>query len=226
MSLVRLLTAGKSLVGLGESCGRYHLMRKRALPEFGSKKNPFRATTLPAKISLVPPTPIPESESALVETPSQAQKVVPVPAAISPMPAEPAPAPSPTVLAQRAEASSPAGTTAEPGRTSAAPTAPARKAFSRLAEGVRSLSGVMPKLPWKQKSAAPAPSARMAKPMVQGELSLDRVKVVRNDLSESDLEIVPARPTVPKSQPELVAVEAGAGGWSRMAGWFGGKPAS
>jgi hypothetical protein len=34
---------------------------------------------------------------------------------------------------------------------------------------------------------------RFAKNPVQAELSLDRVRVVRNDLSDSDLEIVPAR---------------------------------
>ena len=31
---------------------------------------------------------------------------------------------------------------------------------------------------------------RFGKPAVQGELSLDRVKVVRNDLSHADLEVV------------------------------------
>jgi hypothetical protein len=35
--------------------------------------------------------------------------------------------------------------------------------------------------------------ARLPKAAVQGELSLDLVKVVRNDLSDSDLEIVPAK---------------------------------
>jgi len=34
---------------------------------------------------------------------------------------------------------------------------------------------------------------RLGKPAVQGELSLDRVKVVRNDLTHADLEVVPLR---------------------------------
>ena len=34
---------------------------------------------------------------------------------------------------------------------------------------------------------------RFTKPAVQGELSLDRIKVVRNDLSDADLEVVPAK---------------------------------
>src|SRR5258708_38325339 len=50
MSLLRLLTAGKSLVGLNKSEARYHLPGERALPEFGGKKNPFRATVMPEKV--------------------------------------------------------------------------------------------------------------------------------------------------------------------------------
>lgn len=50
--------------------------------------------------------------------------------------------------------------------------------------------------------AKPAIS-QFAKPPVQGELSLDRVKVVRNDLSEADVEVVPAKPKV---APALLAV--------------------
>lgn len=41
-----------------------------------------------------------------------------------------------------------------------------------------------------------------SKPPMQGELSLDRVKVIRNDLSEADLEVVPARP---KKTPDMLA---------------------
>jgi hypothetical protein len=40
------------------------------------------------------------------------------------------------------------------------------------------------------------------KPLVQGELSLESIKVVRNDLSDSDLEIVPA------GQPKAKKIEA------------------
>ena len=44
--------------------------------------------------------------------------------------------------------------------------------------------------------------------MVQGELSLDSVKVMRNDLAETDLEVVPARPA-PKAAPEPQAEKPG-----------------
>jgi hypothetical protein len=45
-----------------------------------------------------------------------------------------------------------------------------------------------------RKAAKPA-IPRFPKPPVQGELSLERIKVVRNDLSDADLEVVPARPS-------------------------------
>ena len=49
MSLLRLLTSGKTLIGLKRSEGRYRLPGGRVLPSFGSKKNPFRATVFPEK---------------------------------------------------------------------------------------------------------------------------------------------------------------------------------
>src|SRR5262249_2485535 len=45
---------------------------------------------------------------------------------------------------------------------------------------------------------------RFSKTPVQGELSLDRVKVVRNDLSEADVEIITAKPA-PKPKSDSAA---------------------
>ncbi len=56
----------------------------------------------------------------------------------------------------------------------------------------RGLTRRKPQLP---KPAIPT----FPKPAVQGELSLDRVKVMRNDLSDSDLEVVPAKASVSAS---------------------------
>jgi len=56
----------------------------------------------------------------------------------------------------------------------------------------------------------PAVKPVLAKPdqaPVQGELSLDNVRVVRNDLSEADVEVVPAKPAV-KSKPAAASVSA------------------
>src|SRR3954468_2052194 len=44
MSLVRLLTAGKSLVGgVHDSAARYRMSDPRAMPRFGSARNPFQS---------------------------------------------------------------------------------------------------------------------------------------------------------------------------------------
>jgi hypothetical protein len=62
-----------------------------------------------------------------------------------------------------------------------------------------------------------------AQPLVQAELSLDRVRVVRNDLSEADLELIPARvavaaPAVRAKSPQ----ESGGRGmvWNRVTALF------
>src|SRR5438874_1595389 len=86
MSLIRLLTAGKSLVGLKKLEHRYQLPGQRALPEFGSKKNPFRATVFPDK----PESTVAEANQAVSEgadnspiSPASQMKVS------KPLPAEP-----------------------------------------------------------------------------------------------------------------------------------------
>ena len=43
MSLMRLLSAGKSLVGAKDQGGRYRMGNPGLLPKFGSEKNPFNA---------------------------------------------------------------------------------------------------------------------------------------------------------------------------------------
>ncbi len=68
MSLLRLLTAGKSLVGLGDYQSRY-VARDGLLPKFGSKKNPFRATTTPTEQGSVA-----EKEPILVGTVAPARR--------------------------------------------------------------------------------------------------------------------------------------------------------
>ena len=70
------------------------------------------------------------------------------------------------------------------------------------------------------KAAKPA-IPRFTKPPVQGELSLDKIKVVRNDLSDADLEVVPAKqPAAPASAAPGVRAEeragVGEGSWGRV----------
>ena len=81
------------------------------------------------------------------------------------------------------------------------------------------------------KSSRPTPTA--ARLAVQGELSLDKVKPVRNDLSDSDLELVAAKParlapepapTVVKIESELVPVVQAKALWERVRGlWPGAR---
>ena len=44
MSLLRLLTTGKSLVGLTDTDSRYRLTHQRLLPQFGPTRNPFSSS--------------------------------------------------------------------------------------------------------------------------------------------------------------------------------------
>jgi hypothetical protein len=62
---------------------------------------------------------------------------------------------------------------------------------------------------WRTPARRPLPRPSRATP-VQGELSLDKITVVRNDLTDADLEIVPAKtPAEPKTRPLPKTEEAG-----------------
>jgi len=69
-----------------------------------------------------------------------------------------------------------------------------RRAFSKI-------------LSFPRKAKSP-PVPRFPKAPVQCELSLDRVRVVRNDLSDADLEVVPAqRQKAPSLQPSVTGTD-------------------
>ena len=94
---------------------------------------------------------------------------------------------------------------------------PVPPATARLRRAVRRLrewcveANPLPRLAGPARSAIkPMPSFSGAP--VQSELSLDEVKVVRNDLSDADLEIVPAKPA--RSAEAVPVPEENA--WSRM----------
>jgi hypothetical protein len=167
MSLGKLLTTGKSLVGLHDSASRYQL-RKGALPKFESSKNPFlsKSQNEPALPKLTP------AEIAAANL-KKTQRLPVMP---------------------QVEAQTETATSMEMDSQPA----------STEPEGVPSVvGGWLQKLnpmvwlennkPAEAKLALPSPG----KMPVQGELSLDNIKVMRNDLSETDVEIVPGkvRPT-------------------------------
>jgi hypothetical protein len=205
MSQLRLLTTGKSLVGLTQSESHYRVIPERLLPKFGPVKNPFVS--------------IDKSEPARQEADKKA-------AGFS------APSQQTAKLAQL-PARNLSGSLGVAGSKLAAFLADAGR--PRPKSGLRLRSAAFGTA-WAKKLRAlfsrPAPRpaqavlARATSPPVQGELSLERIKVVRNDLSDADLEIVTRKsPTVRTgATPVLqVAQRTAQGGmsWGRFSGIFG-----
>ena len=208
MSLLRLLTAGKSLMGLRDHQSRY-VTRGGMLPQFGSKKNPFRATVKPD-----------------FRTVSESSAVAPV------GPAEPACNPkakTEPVEVSKNQGTPTALTSSEAGvanSQSATGTPAALKLVSPLAQTKCAVSRLDLSFDWNKvlfwRRPGPVRNAvlRSPKPLVQGELSLDGVKVVRNDLSDSDLEIVPVKSTPPDAAKAPVNVVPPETTWDRVTGRF------
>ena len=165
MSLGKLLTTGKSLVGLSGSNGRYQL-RTGAMPKFESSKNPFAKAQAEPKLS-----PAEIAAAAMKKTQS-----LPMLGEVREVPKVPL-------------------ETCEEAR--AAAEAKAKEAV-RPAPAVNSWMKKLNPMVWFQKgkpaASKPAgPRFSGGKRPVQGELSLDSIKVMRNDLSEADVEVVPMR---------------------------------
>jgi hypothetical protein len=181
MSLLRLLTAGRSLVGLKKSETRYHVTRQRLLPKFAAKRNPFgKSTEKPAETAKSQ-----RCEAADVGPGQPVQNVAPA-------------EPQPKTTGQPAEIirvpASPSSVPIAPGN--APERQPERnRILSALGERLAGYASGMSRLViWRRGRPTQREVPRFNKPLVQGELSLDRVKVVRNDLSDTDLEIVRPKP--------------------------------
>ncbi len=179
MSLGRLLTTGKSLVGLHSASSRYQL-QKGALPKFESSKNPFAAKPQPGtdeEPSLIKLTPAEMAAASLKET-----QRLPL---LVPKPMVPPPAPKPVEPAQPAQP-------VAPGQVPAAVDSWLKKLNPLVWWGNRKPAEATPALP------------RFSKRPVQGELSLDNIKVMRNDLSDADVEVVTAK-SRPPAAPVIAA---------------------
>ncbi len=168
MSLVRLLTAGKSLVGARDDVSRYRVRKHVVLPKFISPKNPFASTTVRDTLH-----PKGASGSLGVRQPTK----------IQPAQAEP----NGAALVMPAVETQPSASTGRPRLPH-----PVRKLFEKF-NPLPLIAGLKP---------APKPvRAALVQAPVQGELSLDHVKVVRNDLSDADLEVVPMKSATTDAQP-------------------------
>jgi hypothetical protein len=176
MSLLRLLSAGKSLVGLKQEVARYRMSDPRAMPRFGSARNPFKARKAAAVPSVAAPAAVaPESLSAPQAAASASAPVIP----------------QPVVSVPAASASA----TARVDGPSKKPM-PFAAAAQFGAGWKRWLARCVDKLKLKRRprQTRPAPQTRPARGPVQGELSLDSIRVVRNDLSDTDFEVVTRKP--------------------------------
>jgi len=181
MSMMQLLTAGKSLVGLQDSNSRYQLRTKNALPRFNSTRHPRSAPAGPVQNRSTARA-VPEGLR-----PYQRKPQGPVPSGAS----EPVHISAVGVSVGKAQDHSPA-------RDSS----PAVNGLSKLAVALKSACGRARFLADKFKSSVrglkqpPIAKSLVSKgnrSPVQVELSLDKVRVLRNDLSEADLEVVPLR---------------------------------
>ena len=182
MSLLRLLSTGRSWVDYADDGPRYQVTHERLLPKFNSKKNPFRAPPKPAaarpESKLVPACGSSAGHNGCGASPAQR-----TPAAAS------AVAPGKSVGPSTSRNGVPWLTAA------------ASKFKGRATAAVVRLKGLFARRPKPARPAVPA----FAKPPVQGEFPLDHVRVVRNDLSDTDLEIV----TAPGKAPGAPVVAQG-----------------
>src|SRR4051812_46996337 len=193
MSLVRLLTAGKSLVGIQDLKSRYRSVDPRALPKFGSEKKIYSEVARESR----------ESGERGAKSSGEVSKGNMNAAADRNVRA---PGAERSVGAAVGEKSITAPISdRDVGVTGGAEKAPLKAARQDRSSGWVSelgskLSSLVSQKPKPTRGAIP----RFNGVPVQGELSLDNIKVVRNDLSDADLEVV-ARKAV-KAEPEEAEV--------------------
>ena len=191
MSLLRLLTAGKSLIGGSQPVTRYRAAHQGMLPKFGGKKNPFRATARADGRTEIPePTPV-HAAAAADLTPAEERQAGRLDTA-PPIPAAPA-LPESAGKTSAPPSPRPVGRVGQSGVTW----------MQQCWADMKSLFVLKSWLPRRRPSVKPVPQ-RFAKPWVQAEMSLDSIRVVRNDLSDSDIEVVPARPLVVAGPREIL----------------------
>jgi hypothetical protein len=176
MSLLRLLTAGKSLVGLKEPEAGYRMTDPRSMPKFGSAKNPFsRAQKPEAAVSQavkeISAEPAVQKRSGVCETQRGDET-------------------RGLVLSGSLRKNTLRLSETRPTAATAVKTETRKPRESTEAGG--QLGSLVKKLkPLLSFRVGKKPAAARSEPRpVQGELSLDKVTVLRNDLSDADVVIV------------------------------------
>lgn len=184
------------MIGTREAHSPYRMRTANLLPRFESAKNPFAAKAKAeaqeqqkaAKTSMQPPAA--PARPAKMET-------------ISLFDAKPAAAAAPVKVAEAQPIVFEKRAKPEAAKDVEAPKAPApdRPAAARskkhapLGEWVKKLNPLK-LLPAPMEFRKKLSRTSAARPVIQAELSLEKVKVVRNDLSDADLEIMPAKPVI------------------------------
>jgi hypothetical protein len=191
MSLGKLLTTGKSLVGLSHANSRYQL-QKGALPKFESAKNPFAAKAAAEPAEREPQLPKLSPAEAVAADAKEAPRLGALGALI--------------VDRETAVVENRNALMTEPAKVSQPP---------KVAAPVDSWLKKINPMVWFRNDKPTEPKAaipRFSKPHapIQGELSLDNIKVMRNDLSEADVEVVPAKSRAPKMVATPMPSPAGA----------------
>ena len=200
MSLLRLLTTGKSLVTIRDEESRYRVTSQRLLPEFGAGRNPF-SSSVKAESAHTGPRSLGDhglngTRSGIPSTPALSG----VPEAVPQ-----------SRLQTRASLVSPSRQSPGVGLR--------RRISALLGVWSQRLVGLFAH---RRNMAAKPAIPRFPKPPMQGELSLDRIKVLRNDLSDADLEIVPAKsPTAPAPRP-VEKIAGAENAWERVTPRLGG----
>jgi hypothetical protein len=201
MSLLRLLTAGKCLVGQKDSISRYRMTDPRALPKFGSGKNPFEVAPKTEATPSTPASPPGEPSAVSQQTGSVDQAGAPACASASSSEQSPPSKSGGKVglkvgnppIWQFWETKRQSRTDDSKNYLSRSPEVSSAKTSSWIAR----LFGWLPGSSPRADRATPRPALlNPVKEPVQGELSLDGVRVVRNDLSDADLEVVPVKAPV------------------------------
>ena len=164
MNPLRLLTKGRTIRGLKERPGAYKLLAKSMLPNFSGAKHPVPTPSAPHS---QPQPQVANVQPSIFEQP-QVKPATPTPIKVGPVNAAVTPAPKPIPLPE-APAAPEKDQPSKPGW------------WSRLAE---MQSG------WAQRWNPWHKAPPFQSPTVQTELALDKVRVIRNDLCEDDLEVV------------------------------------
>lgn len=239
MSFAKLLATGKSLVGMSDNASRYRMRTQNLLPKFGSPKNPFAQPAAKAAAPVTPATSAARMETASLfagegaKTEAARDIEVNMAGGNEPVKVEirrketkaesPKAEISPlmqisyvTNTGIKLEAKTPT-TPARVWNDAPSPAKPVRKTVSWF--GLIKKLNPLAILPWGH-AGGMASRGRVGRSPVQTELSLDRVQVVRNDLRDTDLEIVPGRLMGMPSGASPVLMNSArpdTKGWSRLA---------